>query len=561
MRRKVGRYDSFVEEAKGCCLCLCWLAVCFLPRVPDCLAGWWHPGWMLAGLAGAALVGGLGWRPFPRAGEPDALMKTGCRFRMQVVRHMGMPLSLLSCLVAVTVGCREPMGEERVREKVLEANPGLNWVLENYKDDSLKYRAALFLIDNLPYYQGPDTGVMRPVYYACRLFSTGEYTYRQALDAAARRYGGPLEMENVKWKSDVDIQPSVLVANIEWAFKVWRGQPWGKNVPFGQFCEYVLPHRVGNEELMPWRERLYYQFMPILKPYLQDPRMENPAFAARVLLDSLQRVPFCFTGEVAQGIRIGPQVVDWRGGSCLDLCDMLVYVYRALGIPCGIEELPVGGDGNAPDFWNFTVDADGQTWYFSLAHRWHGLLKAEAYGGVYGKVFRHRFSLNRAMMDSLQAHPNSVHPVFRYPFFEDVTRLYATDRAFTLHIGRERFVRKMKDREIVYLCMSDRHLWKPVGWTRYDGAATFADCHGGTVYCLATYGEQDDSLRTVTSPFSVDAESGELTFHEPDGGTGEVASPGESGQPEDFFLFLGPSAVRGMSCRGIPGAVRFKLSF
>ena len=55
-------------------------------------------------------------------------------------------------------------------------------------------------------------------------------------------------------KKDIYIDPAYLVTNIEWAFKVWREQPWGKNVPFGQFCEYVLPYRVGNEELVPWRE-------------------------------------------------------------------------------------------------------------------------------------------------------------------------------------------------------------------------------------------------------------------------------------------------------------------
>lgn len=87
---------------------------------------------------------------------------------------------------------------------------------------------------------------------------------------------------------------------------------------------------------------------------------------------------------------------------------------------------------------------------------WHRLLKAEVYDDVYGKVFRQRFSLNRAMTDSLQLPLDSVHPVFRYPFFEDVTRLYATDKAFTLSVGKRHLVRHVKRGEVVYICMSDR---------------------------------------------------------------------------------------------------------
>lgn len=37
---------------------------------------------------------------------------------------------------------------EKVRASILEANPGLEAVLKLYEGDSLKYAAALYLIDN-----------------------------------------------------------------------------------------------------------------------------------------------------------------------------------------------------------------------------------------------------------------------------------------------------------------------------------------------------------------------------------------------------------------------------
>ncbi len=183
--------------------------------------------------------------------------------------------------------------------------PVLKGILELYQEDSLKYEAALFLIDNMAYYQGADSGELESVYKAYDIFSTGRYTYRQALDSAEGCAESPKTCSRYDGKADVDMEPGFLVSNIEWAFKVWREQPWGKNVSFEQFCEYILPYRIGNEELVPWREKLYYQFMPIIEKYKNDPQIENPTFAAHIVLDSLLRAPFHFTGEMATSVRIG----------------------------------------------------------------------------------------------------------------------------------------------------------------------------------------------------------------------------------------------------------------
>ena len=152
---------------------------------------------------------------------------------------------------------------EKVRSTILEANPGLEAVLKMYEGDSLKHAAALFLIDNLGYHTGVDSADMRGLYTAYGLFATGRYSYQQAMDSAFSLYGTS-GVRKVSWKKDTYIDPGYLVRNIEWAFKVWREQPWGKNISFAQFCEYILPYRVGNEKLEPWREKLYYEFMPTI---------------------------------------------------------------------------------------------------------------------------------------------------------------------------------------------------------------------------------------------------------------------------------------------------------
>ena len=446
-------------------------------------------------------------------------------------------LILIIVFALFDISCTNHAEIEDVRNSIFKENPALKYILDMYKNDSLKYKAALFLIDNLAYYNSPDRESMEYTYSAYDIFSSGKYTYQQALDSAKIIHGEATSFNNIKWKSDVDISAGYFVSNIEWAFKVWQEQPWGKKVSFEQFCEYILPYRIGNEELIPWREKLYYQFMPIIEKHINDSNIINPTYAAHILLDSLLKEPFYFTGEMNTGIRIGPQIVDWRGGSCLDLCDMLVYIYRALGIPCGIEELPLRGNNNVPHYWNFIEDENGQTWYFSMFYWWHRLLKAEVYDDVYGKVFRRRFSLNKEMMDSLHSSTKKIYPTFQYPFFEDVTHLYAASKSLTININKKDFRYIPQKNEALYLCMSSRLNWVPIAISFFDGNnIVFTKCHGGVIYCIAIYDSQSNKLIPITSPFKTNKDDDSIFFYSPSQEKEDVILFSKFGMLGEFYI-------------------------
>lgn len=89
----------------------------------------------------------------------------------------------------------------------------------------------------------------------------------------------------------------------------------------------------------------------------------------------------------------------------------------------------------------------------------------------------------------------------------------------------------------LYLCMSTRLDWKPVACIPYDGReARFPDCHGGTVYCLATYDAGHRRLQTVSHPFSVDVETGAMAFRTATGRRGDVVLLSKFGMIGEFFL-------------------------
>ena len=117
-------------------------------------------------------------------------------------------------------------------------------------------------------------------------------------------------------QKDIYIDPAYLVTNIEWAFKVWReAASWGKNLPFGQFCEYVLPYRVGNEGgLCHQVKNCITSFMPIIREAYKENDsdiVEAPTYAAHLVLRRLCCVPpFISRARWGPNIRIGPQIAE-----------------------------------------------------------------------------------------------------------------------------------------------------------------------------------------------------------------------------------------------------------
>lgn len=175
-----------------------------------------------------------------------------------------------------------------------------------------------------------------------------------------------------------------MVNHIEWAFKVWREQPWGKHVDFDTFCEYILPYRIGDEPLSLWRKEIYERYSPILDEFRKTDEADNPKTAAQLLMDTLRKAAYRNTALFPAGPHLGPDVLKWHTGSCREFTDAMIYVLRALGIPCGVDRVMVLGDNNASHFWNFVLDKEGKTYIANLPYEevWS---KAEEYSISRGK--------------------------------------------------------------------------------------------------------------------------------------------------------------------------------
>ncbi len=385
--------------------------------------------------------------------------------------------------------------------------------------DSLKYQAACFLIENMPgyiYYKGKLLERHQTYYRMLAENRNKEITPKMLADSVRHRYGR-FSLDSLERYEDIrTVDSAYLCDNIDQAFRVWRGQPWGKHVSFADFCEYILPYRIGDETLGRWREDFYRMYNPLLDSLRASATLdkEDPVVAARVLLDSLRGGRVVFTTASPGDLpHVGPVLSQLKAGSCREFTDFTVYVCRALGIPCAVDFMPLRGDENDSHQWISVADKYGTLYYEEFPDPLKEVRKDKMCAMPKIKVYRQTFSLNRTMEEAMQHLDTAVVPFFRHPRFTDVTFPYTEAFSKKLEIPSFALYPGTPRSRIAYLCASRRMDWEPVAWADFsDESLVFTDIQKGSVMRVATY--EQGKLRYWTDPFEVSM-SGKFRFFTP----------------------------------------------
>ena len=151
-------------------------------------------------------------------------------------------------------------------------------------------------------------------------------------DFVARYPAGSEEREAARFLADnlppgdaASLDAADLAENLDYAFLARRSLPWGRQVPFDLFLRYVLPHRVTQERLEPWRREYFSTLAPLL------------AGSADIRSAALAVNRWCFAqAGFATSSRWdqGPQDTRARGlGRCEELAILFVDAARSVGIP------------------------------------------------------------------------------------------------------------------------------------------------------------------------------------------------------------------------------------
>ena len=381
--------------------------------------------------------------------------------------------------------------------------------------DSLKYKAACFLIENMPFYTysyGEQLENYKS-YYAWLKVRKGK-TAQQVADSVKKVFG-PMK-EPQKKRDIMEIDSAYLCHNIDWAFKVWQEQPWGKNISFETFCEYLLPYRIGDEPLTYWRETYYEKYNSLLDSLRMSDSLdiEDPVVAANYLISKLPDKSYYYTSVTPYPFgHIGPEYVQYLSGTCREVTDFAVYLFRALGIPCAIDFVPARSYINAGHFWLTTWNKDGEEYMTDFPQKLRPVRKNWWYRwDDSSKVYRYTFSVNRGLYEQMAKYGEEVYPFWRLPKFTDVTYGYGYNFKKELVIPLDKQYKTKRNGKIAYLCVSARDRWTPVDWTVYDaGHLAFQYVRKGSFMRVATY--ENGELCFLTDPFYADKQNDEIHYY------------------------------------------------
>lgn len=371
----------------------------------------------------------------------------------------------------------------------------LDKVFEHYKNDSMKLKAAEYLITNMPfhfsgveYYLFPEGKQYIPD-IAC--FPDKESVKRHC--DSLRNKGYTIKKKNIH--DSKTLKSDFLIQNIDLAFQVWQ-KPWAKKVPFNDFCRYILPYRAQTEKVSNLRREIMERFVPIL----DSAKVTTPLQACIVLNEQLKDV--MKYGNT--GLPFYPTIDEtyFSGISqCEGLCNLGTFIMRACGIPVTVEQT-TWTKMDLGHSWCVVLD-NGKFYSFGPGEDQpdtHARSFSEVRHRRPAKVYRSRFDPDFSIMDRKD---DGYVTTLKSPLIYDVTNEYL-DKTTSIKVSVDKNNRKKGKSNQIYLCTYNHYEWCPIAiGYRKDAVCYFKNVVGDNIFIVAD-SPDGSKLRNITTPFYTD---------------------------------------------------------
>lgn len=401
-------------------------------------------------------------------------------------------LSFLFFILIIGIYARYSQSVETIFKGVERNESELKKVLIHYSvhpADSLKKKAALFLIKNMDAhysYQSPSWEKLQIELDSLFSSETDKEKLKFAFELLYKKY----DLSDVQYISDTKtIKADFLISNIDSAFVKWKS-PYAKHLNFTQFCEYLLPYRVGHEPLTTWRNIFYEQYLPELYSRLSK---KNADITAIDFCDTLKRYPH---GNLyfppADVPDYNAQLLsNTRLGTCRQYCLQSVLAARCIGMPVVIDFTPQWATRSMGHEWNALITPDGKPLSFGIGDTVKlGRHIEAAPDRIAPKVYRETYAKQTISLAMIHG-KEEIPPTLASPCFIDVTNQYYQTVDIPVKfrkptLGRNKFA---------YLAVFNNKDWAPVAWSRIsNNSAVFKNMNKDFV-CLPVY-----YLRSVIIP-------------------------------------------------------------
>ena len=425
----------------------------------------------------------------------------------------------IGCFLLMVQSCQSPSTENRLAQVLQASGPNraeLERVITHYSrqaSDSLKLKAACFLIENMPghysYYGEILDDYLDSVHHS---ESLRKYPWHLRNMFLVQAYRNPM-LHRIKGVEKIEdmhrITADYLIDNIERAFHAWE-KPWARHLGFEDFCEYLLPYRVENEPLMDWRDSLDGTFDEVFKTMeTVDELFESPYQACLRLNTLLMGSMETMQADSASFFHplIGTKEAVTFG--CPEFVYAVIFAMRSAGVPVSIETIEQWSSRRGKHYWNAVYHFTGLRYPFTgYDSRPRGLNQDYKMNKVYRCTYARNTNLLTKEGDEDDDEP--VPPLFLNPFLKDVTQEYMTCHDITVKLN---FPPEEK-RKYAYLCVFNNETWVPVHIGKINGSTvSFTQVGPQTMFVAGYY--MDEEIIPASWPFHVGL-NGKLTYVMPD---------------------------------------------
>jgi hypothetical protein len=363
----------------------------------------------------------------------------------------------------------------------------LESVLAHYAADSLKYKAACFLIENMPYHYTVEGKTLSAYYEAIdsiNRHTSDREACKRAYQQLYDQWGSPVTDADVKL--DVrQMQASYLIDNIDHAYRHWQNGKWAKHLSFSDFCEYLLPYCFGNENREVWRDSLEAKYLPVIDWMdFEDDKNNSTYWAALYINDRLKKRDFHIHDILPASPVSHPVAVleNMKMGSCKDYAQYAVYVMRACGIPITCDYTPQWPFRSHGHDWNVLFDNNGKEIPFMGGESNPGYPNKPGY--KMAKAFRVTYAYQKGCLFDRKG-DEQIPATFNTPFIKDVSKHYFEGSDLALQINKPKGNRS----RFAYLAVFNNQEWIPVHWSEIqrNGRVRFADMGRDIVYLPVLY--------------------------------------------------------------------------
>lgn len=376
----------------------------------------------------------------------------------------------------------------------------LQLVIDHYSNDSLRLKAAKYLIGNMPgHYSYPDTFLLTQYYQRVDSFisSNPDISFSEMSDSVNTIYRN-MGIDRCHPVEDCCIITAhFIIDNIDSAFLEWKRNPLLEHLTFDQFCEYILPYK--SIELQPldnWRNK----FKNSYKEDLEE--LQYCDIYSRSAFQTAKKLNDAFIRDIHPEIHIAEQFPVYdistrlkvRYGRCDDFVNMTTNIFRSVGLPVVRDHTPHWGCQRLGHSWNALLAQNGKTVPFTGMNSRVG--EDPIINDRLAKVFRSTYASNSSII-KLNNSGEFVPVFFRNRFQHDVTDEYVSSvkapvicpRGITNHYA--------------FLCVFGDNDWTPVDFASINnGTVIFNNIGPGIVYLPVVYNQQGQAY-PLSLPFIV----------------------------------------------------------